>query len=770
MKKTEKGSAGIKKKISGSLKFLRKRGVLILLLLLMTVGPVFSAAAGSKQASAAGEENMLSAMGSILSPVKLYLAGEEIQPVRTLTEEELAEALASLNEFNVNVLKDPRLASILDEIIWGLVDNEDFTGAIQDRKEFFADIVRDERLVSVLGDVIADYLRDPKLAQDIEYFFSVIVDLVADPELQHFIMETVALLLENPKLEATINQLLTAAVDMGYGSFIEAAVGMITDPGIPGVLQEVTAVLLESLPELINMVDDERVLAVAESMVEIIMEYGNDTAINLLEDQRLRTALADMLVLSVENVPAGAIASDLTELALRKAGESLSDGTLDQVLSDFVNELFLGVVDYIDVPGVGLVALPVLLMEISSPPAVTTRYSALTATHKNNLRTQINKWYLYNFANNNLLDAAVVIKDYGADTQLWIDFHNALNYIKTQSANQASANTPEERSASCSEAFGQRPGIASAVAEVPADLMRDAFFTWLMFGIPEANVSGAAGWVTDMGKLLTPERAEDLGAAMGSATRAVIDDFMVEHNDDIALAFRNAVLDLPWDELAQGLRDEENIELSGQILLNRIMANMPLSELADYIGEQLEGVQLDVITAELFSEIPFEEAGIMLGYDRRIIDKLHDSIPGFSLKEVANLVRNDRRIISALADTVATFPVNTLSGFLQDPQRAEYIGHTLAGIVLNLAADFVEDERMADFINDVIINIIGSFEDSPGTMVLGFLSAFLDNDDFAHYWVTALPVQKGVTEEAADMYKQAVPRFFTYFIWNWRFM
>lgn len=785
MKITENSAAGIKQKISVLLKFLRRRGVLLLLILLMTAGPIVTAAAGGRRAGAAETGSMLDTMSAVLSPVSLYLAGEELEPQKTLSEEDLAAALASLEEFNQAVLKDPQLASILDEIIWGLVEDENFAGAIADRQLLFADIVRDERLVNILGDVIAGYLRDPKLAQDIEYFFKVIVDLIADDDMRFYIMETVAMLLEDPRLEKTINDLIIGAVDLGYGSTVGAMVDMIAHPGVPGLMQELTDVLLDSLPELVGVVEDERILELTGDMMGIAFKYGADSAANMLEDPNLRTLLADLLVLLVEAIPTQEIINDITGLALDAIEAGLGDGTLDQVINDVFNGLFVGQVDCINVPGTGLVALPVLNLEIDSAPGATTRYGSLNATHKNELRARILDWYGYNFANTAALDAALVVQDFGTDTQLWLYFHQALNYIISQSMSQAASYTPMEAAAwtDCSQAQDQIEGIraqiAEAVAEVPGEMIRNAIFTWLMFGVPGSRtgdegveIHGIPAWARSFSGLISPARIEAMGDALGEATRSVVDNFMTEHEDDIAAALRAALLDAPWGELAGGLREEEQIEQAAGLMLQRIIANMPMGELADYIRAELGNAALSDVAKEFIMGLSqqLEEAGAVIGNDTRILDQLHRSIPGFSLKNVANMVRSDRRIIGSLALTVSNFPVDVLSDFLQDPERSHYIGHSISRMLLNLAATFLEDERLTRFINDALINVIGSLEGSPGTQILGFLSAFLENEDLAHHWVNAMPLRQGLTEEAVRMYRMAVPNFFTQFIWRRSFI
>lgn len=782
MKITDNGSARIKEKIAASLKFLRKRGVLVLLVLLMTVAPVLTAAVNGR-ASAAGGDTMLGTMSTALNPVRLYLADEEMVPVKTLSEEELAGALASLEGFNQAVLKDPRLAGVLDDIIWDLAESDDLAAAIGERQAFFAEIIRDERLVGVLGDVIADYLRDPQLAQDIEYFFKVIVDLIADEEMGGYIMETLALLLEDPRLEKMFNDLIIAAVDLGYGSLVEAMVDMIAHPGVPGLMEELGSTLLDSLPQLVGAVEDERVLEVASDLMGLSLDYGVNTAVGMLEDPNLRMLLADLLVVTVEAVPAQEIIDDMTGLALDVLEEGLSDGTLDQVINEVFNGLFVGEVDCIDVPGTGLVALPVLNLEIDREPGATTRYGDLVDADKNELRAKILDWYGHNFANNAALNAAVVVQDFGTDTQLWLYFHEAMDHIIKQSMSQAESYTPMEAAAwtDCSAAQDQIEGIraqvAEAIAEVPGEIMRNAVFTWLIFGVPESKTGendvelrGIPAWAREFSGLISPARIEALSESLGEATGIVIEDFMTEHEDDIATALHKALLDVPWDDIAGGLREEKKIKQAAQVMLKRLMADMPMEELADEIRGEMKGAQLDSVAGELVAALQTKEAGALIRSDTRVLDMLHESIPGFSMRNVAQLVRSDRRIIGSLAVTVSNFPVETLSGFLQDPERSEYIGHSLSRVLLGLAGSFVEDERLTQFINDALINVIGSLGDSPGTELLRYLSTFLDNGDFAHYWVTALPLRQGLTEEAVRMYKIAVPNFFTKFIWRWSFL
>ena len=217
MKKTG-AFPGINKALSSSLKFLRQRGVLILLLFLITVGPVLSAAVQAVRPPEPQEESLLQTMAALLGPVKSYAAGEEIVLVASLPEEEVASAFDALNNFNEAVLKDPRLAAILDEIIFDLVEGEEFAGGIARKQEILSEIFRDERLASVLGDVIAAYLTDERLAGDIEYFFSVLLDLLKDEGMHYFVRDALATVLENPELEDTVNDVITASINLAYAS------------------------------------------------------------------------------------------------------------------------------------------------------------------------------------------------------------------------------------------------------------------------------------------------------------------------------------------------------------------------------------------------------------------------------------------------------------------------------------------------------------------------------------------------------------------------
>lgn len=712
MKKKVRSFPEIFRKVSGIVRPSLKKGLLILLLLALAVGPVLSAAAASSPTrSAPKREGMLQTVSQALAPVKTYVAGEEVNILEPLPEGELAEALLALNRFNTAVLKDDRLASALDAIILEIIEHEQFAEGIADKQQFLADIIRDERLVQVLGDVVAEYLMDEQLTADIEYFFSIIFDLLADEEMHFMIRDTVAAFVENPRLEATVNGIITTAIDLFYYSGVEAAAdSLLTDPRVPQTINEIIAILVSSLPETAAApLNDPRVLHVFEELLGIFVEYGTNTAVNMLDDQRVVEAVTEIVMLLLDSVslPAVQMAADTADYALPVIGARLTDGTLEQVVGGLVDDLV------------------------------------------------------------------------GTEFQNY--FNTSFNKIISTAQSRADANTPGDNTVGClgiTEDVNVRKSIARGIAEVPPELVRDGFIKWLVFGNEEyygddidPKPRTYTEWALDFVGLLTPERADALGNALSEALRTVITDFIVEHKDDLGSAIGQAI-EAAWGGVAEEIKKEEtkkNIKKQSAILTQRIIQNIPLDDLAEHIRQNLEHARLKDIAGEMIEELPFQEAGTLLRWDDRIVRTLTEALPNFSLSNVAAMIRDDQHIISSLADVLADFPVEAITDFLQDEHRANLVGHLAAHTLLNIAADFVDDERTAEFIYVTIIDFLGSFEDTPGTLIRDFLASFLDNEYFAQYLAEAIgTLRQGVNREMVILFKQIVPRFFTGFIWQYR--
>ena len=209
-------------------RYLGKTALLTFLALLLAVGPVWpvSAAAGTAQRGSASG-GLLAAVGQVFEAAGKFARGEQVAG-RPIPEQDLSAALGSLNEFSLTVLKDPRLAEIIDQIISDLVTNEELPGGIQKNKEFIAEIIRDPRLVRVLGDITP---QDERLARDIEDFFKIIFDLITREDLHYFIRDSLAALVEQRDWKG--RRLAAAATGMIYYT-VAMPFHLLSDERCPG--------------------------------------------------------------------------------------------------------------------------------------------------------------------------------------------------------------------------------------------------------------------------------------------------------------------------------------------------------------------------------------------------------------------------------------------------------------------------------------------------------------------------------------------------------
>ena len=114
----------LKKEAVQQLKSLGQTAVVSLLVLLLVIGPAAPAFAQGETANrATGADGLMSTIAVIFNAAGSFARGEHAAS-RPIPERELSSALEALNEFNLAVLKDPRLATILDEIIAELLEGE----------------------------------------------------------------------------------------------------------------------------------------------------------------------------------------------------------------------------------------------------------------------------------------------------------------------------------------------------------------------------------------------------------------------------------------------------------------------------------------------------------------------------------------------------------------------------------------------------------------------------------------------------------------------
>ncbi len=732
MNKAVKRHLRLKKKIMGRFKIMGQRVLPLLLLVLLALSPALSAAAAAKPTAPAVPEgeSFFTTMGQILLPVKDYLAGVET-PAASLAEHEdkLNAAAASLSEYISTLLHDPALAAVLDEIIWDLVGSEQFREGIDDKLEFIAEIIRDERLAHTLGQVIAGFLQDPRLARDLEFMFTVIRDLLTDEDLHYFIQDTLATLLENPKLERTFNRLLAAILEESYHGTAGSLAALLADERVAAVLEESLVGLVSDLPDLAaHFVNNQELLAVTGDLLELMMGHSYEATVNLLSDPRFRSCLAEILVLILNEAPLAELGGDLAAYTLPKAAESITADTYN-----------------------------------------------IGGGQRGNIFDKVLT---------SLVDEFVKRGEYQEY------FTESLTYIMIEARDRARENTPRDETKIsmfnetwqgliaqlAGDAINNLRGmVAGSIAPVPSELIRDGFFNWLVYGDVQYNAEldpqprTYRDWVLSLTGLLTPSRAEALSEALIAVFRSASGSFLAEHQDDINTALRGALSSPePWNDVAQALlSNQDDLQAASQIVLTRIVINLPLDILAEQIRKELRGVNLEEISREIATAVPLAEAEAMLREDERALNVLHDALPNFALGKVAAIIRSDDSVVAALSDLINNFPAHKIALFFQNEQRASLIGETVAGILLDLAADFITHEQMAGFIQLAVMEMIGAVNQSPGTLLLDSLAAFVDNQDFAQYLDRAFSeLSHGINRELIELYKLAVPGFFTRFIWR----
>ena len=693
-------------------RYLGKTALLTFLALLLAVGPVWpvSAAAGTAQRGSASG-GLLAAVGQVFEAAGKFARGEQVAG-RPIPEQDLSAALGSLNEFSLTVLKDPRLAEIIDQIISDLVTNEELPGGIQKNKEFIAEIIRDPRLVRVLGDIISDYLQDERLAGDIEDFFKIIFDLITREDLHYFIRDSLAALVEQKGLERAANDLLLAATGMIYYAGSDAVSDLLSDERVPLVVSELISTVAGPVPEIVSLLlideNNEKILGVAEDILLIFAQYGGELPLDILEDIRLRESLADMLLLLVHPhvyATAASIGDNLAVHLLDKTAAGLTaDETLENALGGLVHDFFKsGAQDY-------FVDSLTQLISIA-------RSRAWDATPS---------------------DRSVL----GTQANIQKSIADALAKVPPQIAKYAVFTWLVDGNPS--PPYSQTPGLDP----VPRTFQQ---------------------WGRDLGGFLRQNnRAMELAGALAADLRNIVGRYLQENASHISDSLRVAVLELPLEEAAANIRSGGRAAELAQELVDRIIDCVPLDELAQCILEEADiaGV-IEELSEDFISDLPFDKAARLLAEDRRVVEALEESLPQISLAEVAETIRRDERIIGVLADAAANLPVDRIIDFIQDEKRAGLIGGAIARTLLNLAADFVEDEQLAAFLHAVLLDAVNSLEGTPGILVTDALARFMENENFAGSLVSSLyDLTYGVKTELWHLYKQVVPRFFTHALWN----
>lgn len=704
-----------------------RMGLLLLLALLLALGPVWSAAAGTEMMYRPERPlGLLATMGTVFGAAGDFVRGDQAGG-RPIPEEDLSAIQASLEKFSLTVIRDPRLAEIIDAIIMEIATAEELPGGIQDNKEFIAEIIRDPRLIQVVGEVIGRYLQEEELADEIRAIAGVISDLITYPELHYFVRDCLAALLENKALGQMMNDLLLTATGMIYDAGSATVGDILKDRRIPGLAKEVTSLVTGTIPEILQFVEDnnDKILGLAEDILLIFTEYGVGLPPDLLEDARLKGCLAE-------------ITARMLKPEVLNAAVSMGFGLSEHLLR------------------VGFVS--------------TTEQLRLKKAAIGELVGGLVKEF---FTAEN------------AKAQKY--FQESLTEVLERGRERAASATPKDLTVFGMVDADIQKKIADAVALVPPQMARLAAFTWLVEGttLPGDPTYADTGvdprprsydaWVKDVVGFsmdLLADNAGGLAAALNRDLERIVRDFLDDHGADISAVLREVILDLPLDRAAGEYRaDEAALKGLAAELVERIFACLPLEELLQAVLDE-DGISefvavVDEISAELFDELPFGEAAALIRDDRSILQALVKALPHIAPGELAAMIRHDDRIIAALGEATAGMPVETIIAFIQDEKRAALIGQNIAAMLLGVAADFVEDERMTPFSYEVVMGAIDSLEGTPAALIFDSLAQFLENENFTGYLIGSFhELAYGVNTELRHLYQRVVPRFFTQALWK----
>ena len=160
---------------------------------------------------------------------------------------------------------------------------------------------------------------------------------------------------------------------------------------------------------------------------------------------------------------------------------------------------------------------------------------------------------------------------------------------------------------------------------------------------------------------------------------------------------------------------------------------------------------------ELIAEYPYQEVGDFLRKRRASDTVKNDIIPELKLRELAQVLRTEQGLLPAVAEGIGRFPVDVLVDFLQDRERAELIGYSLSDFALNLLADIVAEKGLTEKIHEVLLTLVGKPGEPDGLSNEKLTSFLLQETD---------AVKQEVGREIKELYRDAVPCFFTKFIWK----
>ncbi|NLI70324.1 MAG: hypothetical protein GX364_05645 [Firmicutes bacterium] len=637
-------------------------------------------------------------ISGLLSLLGIQKEREE-EETAELVHDELTRALQALNDSILTVLRDEDLAEALDEILWEMLDEDNFLEGVQKHKYFIADIIRDERIIYLIGDVIAEMLKDERLVEDIEFFFSLLFDLLGNERIHGFLQETIARLIEDERTSNLLDHIMLAGARIAYETTTGFVGDLTSDRKVKGLVDDFATFLISPLPGMVaQVIGDRRVRGVAADLMLTVLEYGPEAIADLLDDPHFHGFLGDTII------------------AMANSGALfIADSVSDEHLVGLVDGFFANV-----------------------------SAEVKRGTFTNSIGTMVDDFF---------------------QCDEFRDFVDpAFIYMKGESIQRAKDRTVGDTLVlpGIGLKINIMREIARGLAEVPPDIAHMAFLTWMVYGHREIGNRTFGQIVRDIANLLSPELVDDLGEAVTGILKNALPRAIDENRDEIVDALENFFADIPYEELADLIRENDDIDESLQMLVEALFAHLPLDALADVIRGPDTVAAITGITGSIIDNFPLKEIGEFIEDDVRIWGIIRDALVSLPTDELAAFVREEERVTAFIQELLADFPVSTISGFLQGGERADIIGYNVAAFLLNIVADFVEEEDLTDFAYMAICNILESFDEPLPKSILGLLAIAFENEEVAPYLAKVLVGFATVTRpDVHAIYKQYVPNVFT---------
>ncbi|MFY9115002.1 MAG: hypothetical protein WAO23_07170 [Dethiobacteria bacterium] len=637
-------------------------------------------------------------VNGLLSLLGIQKEREEL-PTADLVAEELTNALQALNDFSISILRDEELTEALDEILWEILEEDKFLEGAQKHKKFVADIIRDERLIYLIGDVIAEMLKDEQLVEDIEFFFSIVFDLLGDERIHGFLKETIARLVEDGRTSNLLDRIMLAGAQIAYETTTGFVGELTSDEKVKGLVNDFTEFLITPMPGMMaQVIEDKSVHKVAADMALTMLEYGPETIADLLEDPRFQEFLGDMIIAIADS---GAL--------------FIADSMSDEHLFGLMDGLFA------------------------------------------NVAAELGRGTLSNSIGN-------MVDDFFGCREFRDFIDPAFEYMRLESIERAKEKTVGDtlKLPGLDLEINIMREISWGIAEVPPDLAHLAVFTWMVEGHENIDNRTFGQIARDIANLLSPELVAELGEALKGVLKGALPQAIDENREKMVASLENFFADIPYDDLVQHIRQDNSLGEFSQTLVEALMTHLPFAELATIMRDPETIAAITNVTGSLIEKFPLKEIGAFIEDDVRIWGIISDALVSLPTDELAAFIREEDRITELLQELIADFPVSAISGFLQGGERADIIGHNIAGLILNIAADFVETERLTDFAYTVICNILESFDEPVPKVLFDALARAFENEEMAPYLAGALV---GFAVEAKPdihaVFKQFVPNFFT---------